>query len=267
MALDLILKKLLLLYMLVKTKYLLMNSMKNLLIMRVFLRERQKNLKNQLLQPAMQINLVKMMEKEKNQNKQGNEKNPNKGYQNQPGHPSANSHKNNQNPKPYKGFCQLCDQQGHTAKRCPNFHYAPNFRYASSPWMPSVPPQSYYPRFVQSLCVHFAAQLGSATNWLVDSGAFDHVTVDLKNISLHSEYDGSEDIMIGDGTELSITHTGSTTLPSLSKSSTTLPSPSKSFVLSDVLCVPSMKKKNLLSVFKVCNSHNVFIKFLPSSFV
>lgn len=59
-----ILKKLLLLYVLMKTKYLLRNSMKNLLIMRVFLRERQKNLKNQLLQPTMQTNLVKMVENE-----------------------------------------------------------------------------------------------------------------------------------------------------------------------------------------------------------
>ena len=64
MALDMILKKLLLLYMLMKTKYLLMNSMKNLLIMRVFLREAEKSEKPTIT-ANYQINLVKMMEKEK----------------------------------------------------------------------------------------------------------------------------------------------------------------------------------------------------------
>lgn len=65
--------------------------------------------------------------------------------------------------------------------------------------------------------------------------------------------------MIGDGTELPITRT----------SSTALPSPSKSFVLNDVLSVPSIKKKkkeNLLSVFKLCTSNYVSIEFLSSSF-
>ena len=49
--------------------------------------------------------------------------------------------------------------------------------------------------------------------------------------SPHSPYNGSDDIMIGNGSSLSITHT----------SSTHFPSSSKSFVLSNMLCVPSMK--------------------------
>ncbi|PON79399.1 hypothetical protein PanWU01x14_011340, partial [Parasponia andersonii] len=31
--------------------------------------------------------------------------------------------------------------------------------------------------------------------WLVDSGAFHHITSDIQNLSIHSEYDGNEDIM------------------------------------------------------------------------
>lgn len=44
-------------------------------------------------------------------------------------------------------------------------------------------------------------------NWLVNFGASHHVTQDLQNLSLHSDYDGSEDIMLGDGNEHKITHT------------------------------------------------------------
>ena len=44
------------------------------------------------------------------------------------------------------------------------------------------------------------------------SGASHRVTSDLQNMSLHSEYHGSDDIMIGNGTSLHITHTGFTTL-------------------------------------------------------
>ncbi|KAH0687080.1 hypothetical protein KY284_017633 [Solanum tuberosum] len=54
---------------------------------------------------------------------------------------------------------------------------------------------------------NFAAQSTNAyPNWLVDSGASHHVTQDLQNLSLHSKYDGSEDVMLGDGKSHKITH-------------------------------------------------------------
>lgn len=74
-------------------------------------------------------------------------------------------------------------------------------------------------------------------------------------VYLHSEYPVAENIHIGAGTGLPITHIGSTTLPSFSQS----------FVLKNVLCVPSMKK-NLISVSQFCSNNNVSIEFLPSSF-
>ncbi|KAL6321050.1 hypothetical protein AAG906_012034 [Vitis piasezkii] len=56
---------------------------------------------------------------------------------------------------------------------------------------------------------HFAANTTPTTpQWLLDSGASHHVTVDLSNLSLHTPYTGSDDIMIGDGSSLLITHTG-----------------------------------------------------------
>ncbi|KAL6321737.1 hypothetical protein AAG906_031252 [Vitis piasezkii] len=44
---------------------------------------------------------------------------------------------------------------------------------------------------------HFVAQSnGSNIGWLMDSGASHRVTSDLQNMSLHSEYHGSDDIVI-----------------------------------------------------------------------
>ena len=61
--------------------------------------------------------------------------------------------------------------------------------------------------------------------------------------------------MIGDGTGLLISHTGSASLPS---STTT-------FTLNDALYVPSMKK-NLISISQFCISNNASVEFLPSCF-
>ena len=69
-------------------------------------------------------------------------------------------------------------------------------------------------------------------NWLLDSRASHHVTTDLENLSLHKLYDGTDDIVIDDGTGLSITHTGSTTLST----------PTHIFSLPNVLYVPSMER-------------------------
>ena len=93
------------------------------------------------------------------------------------------------------------------------------------------------------------------SNWLLNSEASHHVTSDLGNLSLHTPYDGFDDIMIGYGTSLSITHT----------SSKTLTSPSNSFKLNCVLSVPSMQK-NLIYVSKFCHQNNTSIEFSHSSF-
>ena len=61
--------------------------------------------------------------------------------------------------------------------------------------------------------------------------------------------------MIGDGSGLTITHTGSTTLPT----------PTRTFNLHNILCVPNMKK-NLISIYQFCNTTHVSIEFLPTAF-
>lgn len=51
-------------------------------------------------------------------------------------------------------------------------------------------------------------------DWLMDSGATNNMTSDLNNLALHQPYTGDDAVLIGDGLGLSITHTGSLSLPS-----------------------------------------------------
>lgn len=95
------------------------------------------------------------------------------------------------------------------------------------------------------------------SSWLLNSGASHHVTTDLSNMSIHTPYDGTDDIIIGDRSSLPITHTGSTSLTT----------PSHTFSLQNVLCVPNMRKN--LSLFlsfvnlmiSLLNSYPLFIFF------
>ncbi|XP_073260714.1 uncharacterized protein [Populus alba] len=46
--------------------------------------------------------------------------------------------------------------------------------------------------------------------WLMDSAASHNITSDLANLSIHSEYDGTDQVVIGDGSSLQVTHDRST---------------------------------------------------------
>jgi hypothetical protein len=73
----------------------------------------------------------------------------------------------------------------------------------------------------------------------------------------NTPYTGSDDIMIGDGSGIPITHTSSTSLPKHSHNS---------FQLNNVLCIPEMKK-NLISISQIffiqtmfpLNSYHLFL--------
>lgn len=86
--------------------------------------------------------------------------------------------------------------------------------------------------------------------WLLDSGASHHITADLSNLSMHTPYDGPDDIVIGDGSGLHIIDT----------SSVFLPTPSQTFHLHDVLVVPKIKR-NHISIYL-----NFAIQFSSDSF-
>ncbi|XP_010511282.1 PREDICTED: uncharacterized protein LOC104787403 [Camelina sativa] len=99
-------------------------------------------------------------------------------------------------PKPYLGKCQICGIQGHSARCCPQFQSSQSQR----PLLPT-PPNAWVPRAN-------IAHASSSNPWIMDSGATHHITSDLANLSLHQPYTGGEEVLIGDGTGLSIANTG-----------------------------------------------------------
>ena len=82
----------------------------------------------------------------------------------------------------YQPKCQLCDQLGHIAKSCPQFHS-------------------------QNVSINCAtASNGSDKNWLLDSVASHNITGDLSNLSIHSKYDGTNEVVLSDGSGLAVSH-------------------------------------------------------------
>ena len=144
------------------------------------------------------------------------------------------STQDNRPSRPYLDYCQIYRIQGHTTKRCPSFWLVPvntfnNNTTSPSPALPNHSAIPWQPR------AHYASNAPSTTSWLLDNGASHNVTADLNNLSMHAPYNGSDNIMIGDGSGLFITHTGSTFLPVTHTGSTSLPITHNTFQLNNVL--------------------------------
>ena len=96
-----------------------------------------------------------------------------------------------------------------------------------------------------------AANSTQSSQWLTDTGAFDNVTPDLAQLSLHQQPTvGNESVTVGNGQELPVTHIGNGKLAN----------PSHAFKLDNILCVPQLAS-NLLSVHKLCLQNNAFCYF------
>lgn len=89
----------------------------------------------------------------------------------------------------------------------------------------------------------------------MDSGTTHHITSDISNLALHQPYQGHNDVMIADGSTVPIQQTGFSTLST----------PIRPIALHNVLNVPHINK-NLISVYRLCNSNGVSVEFSPSSF-
>ena len=157
-----------------------------------------------------------------------------------------NNRSENRVSKPYLGKCQFCNTQGHSARRRPQLQSLQQMQSATQqnpfkPWQPRA---------------NVAVGPSYATNpWLLDSGATHHLTSDLNNLSLHRPYNGGDDVMIADGSNMMISHTGSTLIPNHTRS----------LLLDKILCVPNIQK-NLISIYRLCNVNKVSVEFFPASF-
>ncbi|CAA7058393.1 unnamed protein product [Microthlaspi erraticum] len=154
---------------------------------------------------------------------------------------------NNGTTRGYQGKCQLCGVFGHSARRCPQF---PQNQSGPSNAILPTPTRPWQPQ------AHVATASAHPSHaWLMDTGATHHMTSDLHNMSHQQPYTGNDAVLIGDGSGLSISHTGSISLPSSSRS----------LLLNHVLCVPHIRK-NLISVYRLCNANKVSVEFFPAHF-
>jgi len=107
----------------------------------------------------------------------------------------------------YQGKCQLCEVFGHSTKKCSLFQQdqsATHNGLLPSPFKP------WQPRTNLTL-----GNLHPTNLWLLDSGATHQMISDLHNLALHQRYHGDDSFLIGDGSDIFITHTCSLSLPSL----------------------------------------------------
>lgn len=91
--------------------------------------------------------------------------------------------------------------------------------------------------------------------WFADSGASNHITVDMNNLELSVPYLGGDEITVGNGSGLCITHTGFSTLKS---------SNSK-FLLKKFFRCPQFAA-NLLSIQKFCKNNNCWFALTANFF-
>nr|KAJ0211326.1 hypothetical protein LSAT_V11C400226510 [Lactuca sativa] len=134
------------------------------------------------------------------------------------------------------GTCNRCGI-GHIPSQCPN-HDPNTIRSCPQPF------------------ANFAENRARTTTWLPDTGSNNHVSHDLSSIDSHTPYFSEDVLHVCNGTGLPILHIGSTRFYS----------PTKMFSLSNILHVPEIKKKNLLSVQKFCLDNDVFLEVHSSFF-
>lgn len=92
--------------------------------------------------------------------------------------------------------------------------------------------------------------IATSEDWIIDSGASNHMTPHLHNIDSPTVFTTSTCINMPTGATAKITHTGTTKL-------------SNGLSLNNVLCVPFFKH-NLLSVKKLIKHNNCEVSFKPS---
>ena len=90
----------------------------------------------------------------------------------------------------------------------------------------------------------------SSFDWYPDTGASHHVTPDIASLTMSNDYTGNDKLVVGNGQGLPITHVGKSCITNQTQS----------FVLNDVLHVPTITKP-LLSVKKFCKDNSYFFEF------
>ncbi|CAA0833450.1 Unknown protein, partial [Striga hermonthica] len=135
-------------------------------------------------------------------------------------------------------ICQVCKVAGHTADRCWyrfDQTYTPQQQQHNNNTQANRNPSRNLTQYANSSA---ASDFGNEGIWYPDSGASAHVTNELANMNLASEYSGTSRLQVGNGARVPINHIGNGFLKSLSNN--------KAFLLKELLHVPNITK-NLIS--------------------
>ncbi|KAF8389144.1 hypothetical protein HHK36_025837 [Tetracentron sinense] len=140
--------------------------------------------------------------------------------------------------QPIANDCQICGRGGHTALECRN-------RFNHS-----------YQTPVAEAFTSLTIQDTQDAEWYPDSGATAHMTNNEGNLSRITSYHGADRVLVGNGSCIPISHTGSVSLNT----------PTGFFQLNNTLLVPHIKK-NLISVSQFTRDNDCQFTFSSSGFV
>lgn len=127
---------------------------------------------------------------------------------------------------------QICEKEGHTARCC---WYRMDETYQDDNPSANLAATSNYK---------------VDTNWFSDTGATDHITSDLDRLAIRERYNGGDQVQVGNGAGLNISHTGHSSIDTVDRP----------LVLRNILHVPAITK-HLLSVHKFTLDNKVFFEF------
>jgi transposase InsO family protein len=162
--------------------------------------------------------------------------------------PSPNAQRYKPPPAPFNSTrppCQICGRSSHQALDC---YHRMDYSFQGQ----------HPPSQLAAMVAHTNSQFSDEEQpWYVDSGANQHITVDLENLNISQEpYQVHTDVDVGNGSTLQIANTGSA---SLSAHNFT-------FKLNHVLHCPNVPI-NLLSIQKFCEDNNCLFELTASSFL
>jgi hypothetical protein len=140
--------------------------------------------------------------------------------------------------------CQIYGKLGHQALDC--FHRM-NYTYQGK----------HPPAQLAAMAAKTNAQTeqNAEQPWYADSGANNHITATLDNLAIQEPYKGDEEVAVGNGSGLTISNTGSTTLYN-----SKIP-----FHLKHILHCPTAAS-NLLSIQKFCVDNHCWFKLTANHY-
>ena len=146
--------------------------------------------------------------------------------------------------------CQLCFKPGHRVVNC---YERFNRDFVQPPWQTNhATGRTITPTPQANMIITNEIPRPQTNTWYPDSGASHHVTPNAENLHNRVPYAGQDQLYIGNGQGMKILSTGNSVLSSQPKS----------FVLKNILHVPTITK-NLLSVHQFTLDNNVFLEFHP----